>query len=195
MLKSEASQYVEFNSVDASFVGDGNGKLWNVPDSRAAIIKDKSLTLMEKNQLMRIILYAIAMTDYDQEDMEACRDLFRTKDGMDCLALHQSPAGSCDSVKSIRSPAAENFCDTGFANAGDGDAYGKGAKDRGSYKGIRLPSDQDICSQKKLVLDPSFTLTSLSASPPHLLPESFNFLSIRDVKERWPEGYAPQEVP
>ena len=37
---------------------------------------------------------------------------------------------SCDSVKSIRSPAAENFCDTGFANAGDGDAYGKGAKVR-----------------------------------------------------------------
>ncbi|KAG6775074.1 hypothetical protein POTOM_018500 [Populus tomentosa] len=40
-------------SIDASFVGDGNGKLWNVPDSRAAIFKDKSLTLMEKNQLMR----------------------------------------------------------------------------------------------------------------------------------------------
>ncbi|KAL9356810.1 hypothetical protein Peur_050063 [Populus x canadensis] len=126
MLKSEASQYVEFNSVDASFIGDGNGKLWNVPDSRAAMIKDKSLTLMGKNQLMRIILYAIAMTDYDQEDMEACRDLLRTKDGMDCLALHRSPVGSCDSVKSIRSPAPENFCDTGFANAGDGDAYGKG---------------------------------------------------------------------
>jgi len=33
------------------------------------------------------------MTDYDQEDMEACRDLLRTKDGMDCLALHRSPVG------------------------------------------------------------------------------------------------------
>jgi hypothetical protein len=53
MLKSGASNYVEFKSIDASFVGDGNGKLWNVPDSRAAIFKDKSLTLMEKNQLMR----------------------------------------------------------------------------------------------------------------------------------------------
>jgi RAB protein geranylgeranyltransferase component A len=53
MLKSGASNYVEFKSIDASFVGDENGKLWNVPDSRAAIFKDKSLTLMEKNQLMR----------------------------------------------------------------------------------------------------------------------------------------------
>ncbi|KAJ6682343.1 RAB GDP-DISSOCIATION INHIBITOR [Salix koriyanagi] len=44
---------MEFNSVDASFVGDGNGKLWNVPDSRADMFKNKSLTLMEKNQLMR----------------------------------------------------------------------------------------------------------------------------------------------
>ena len=55
-------------------------------------------------------------------------------------------------------------------------------QDSGSYKGVRLPSDEDIFSQKKLVLDPSFTLTSLSASPPHLLHVSFNFLSIRDVK-------------
>jgi RAB protein geranylgeranyltransferase component A len=63
MLKSEASKYVEFNSVDASFVGDGNGngKLWNVPDSRAAIIKDKSLTLMEKNQLMRFFKLVMGM--------------------------------------------------------------------------------------------------------------------------------------
>jgi RAB protein geranylgeranyltransferase component A len=61
MLKSEASQYVEFNSVDASFIGDGNGKLWNVPDSRAAMIKDKSLTLMEKNQLMRFFKLVMGM--------------------------------------------------------------------------------------------------------------------------------------
>ena len=61
MLKSEASQYVEFNSVDASSVGDGNGKLWNVPDSRAAMIKDKSLTLMEKNQLMSFFKLGMGM--------------------------------------------------------------------------------------------------------------------------------------
>lgn len=53
MLKSGASQYMEFKSIDASFVGDDKGNLWSVPDSRAAIFKDKSLGLMEKNQLMR----------------------------------------------------------------------------------------------------------------------------------------------
>ncbi|OMO49697.1 Rab protein geranylgeranyltransferase component A, eukaryota [Corchorus capsularis] len=53
MLKSGASQYMEFKSIDATFVGDGNGNLWTVPDSRAAIFKDKTLGLMEKNQLMR----------------------------------------------------------------------------------------------------------------------------------------------
>lgn len=53
MLKSGASQYVEFKSVDACFVGDGNGKLLNTPDSRAAIFKDTSLTPIEKNRLGR----------------------------------------------------------------------------------------------------------------------------------------------
>ncbi|CAL1370115.1 unnamed protein product [Linum trigynum] len=55
MLKSEASQYVEFKSIDASFIGDGDGALLAVPDSRAAIFKDKSLSLIQKNQLMRFL--------------------------------------------------------------------------------------------------------------------------------------------
>ncbi|CAN0891519.1 Rab escort protein 1 [Linum grandiflorum] len=53
LLKSEASQYMEFKSIDASFIGDGNGGLSSVPDSRASIFKDKSLSLSQKNQLMR----------------------------------------------------------------------------------------------------------------------------------------------
>ncbi|XVF56454.1 hypothetical protein PTKIN_Ptkin06aG0121900 [Pterospermum kingtungense] len=53
MLKSGASQYLEFKSIDATFLGDDKGNLLTVPDSRAAIFKDKSLGLMEKNQLMR----------------------------------------------------------------------------------------------------------------------------------------------
>lgn len=53
ILKSSANQYVEFKGIDASFVFSENGRLWNVPDSRAAIFKDKSLSLTEKNQLMR----------------------------------------------------------------------------------------------------------------------------------------------
>lgn len=53
MLKSGSNNYVEFKSIDASFVGDSSGELRNVPDSRGAIFKDKSLTLLEKNQLMK----------------------------------------------------------------------------------------------------------------------------------------------
>ncbi|KAG2272106.1 hypothetical protein Bca52824_066661 [Brassica carinata] len=40
-------------SVDASFIGDSSGELRSVPDSRGAIFKDKSLTLVEKRQLMK----------------------------------------------------------------------------------------------------------------------------------------------
>ena len=53
ILKSGANQYIDFKSIDASYVCDKNGRLKNVPDSRAAIFKDKSLGLTEKNQLMR----------------------------------------------------------------------------------------------------------------------------------------------
>jgi RAB protein geranylgeranyltransferase component A len=140
MLKSGANNYVEFKSIDASFVGDSSGELRNVPDSRAAIFKDKSLTLLEKNQLMKffklvqshlasstekddsttvkiseedmespfvdflskmrlppkiksIILYAIAMLDYDQDNTETCRHLLKTKEGIDRLALYITSMG------------------------------------------------------------------------------------------------------
>ncbi|KAL0550632.1 hypothetical protein IC582_015154 [Cucumis melo] len=53
VLKVGVNQYLEFKSIDASYLWDPNGKLVNVPGSRAAIFKDKSLSLTEKNQLMR----------------------------------------------------------------------------------------------------------------------------------------------
>lgn len=43
--------------------------------------------------LCRIILYAIAMADYDQENMDVCKDLLKTKDGIDRLAMYQSSIG------------------------------------------------------------------------------------------------------
>ncbi|KAL3591204.1 hypothetical protein D5086_009844 [Populus alba] len=258
-------------SIDASFVGDGNGKLWNVPDSRAAIFKDKSLTLMEKNQLMRffklvqghlaatvgagtsgndgngndndeeegktkisdedlerpfveylskmrlppkirsIILYAIAMADYDQDDMGVCQNLLKTKDGIDRLALYQSSVGrftnasgaliypiygqgelpqafsrrfavkGCIYVSSLKETVAS------FSWANELSFLNFFFQDSGSYKGVRLASGQDIFSQK-LVLDPSFTLASPSTSPSDLLHESFNFLSTRDVKGKVARG-------
>lgn len=53
ILKTGINQYMEFKSVDASFVSDAEGKLENVPDSRSAIFKNRSLSLTEKNQLMK----------------------------------------------------------------------------------------------------------------------------------------------
>ncbi|KAH8507314.1 hypothetical protein H0E87_009724 [Populus deltoides] len=259
MLKSGASNYVEFKSIDASFVGDGNGKLWNVPDSRAAIFKDKSLTLMEKNQLMRffklvqghldatvaagfsgndgigngndeeegktkisdedlerpfveylskmrlppkirsIILYAIAMADYDQDDMGVCQNLLKTKDGIDRLALYQSSVGRFTNASGalIYPIYGQGELPQAFSrrSAVKGCIYVLRMpvtallmeKDSGSYKGVRLASGQDIFSQK-LVLDPSFTLASPSTSPSDLLHESFNFLSTRDVKGKVARG-------
>lgn len=55
IVKTDIHQYMgAFQSIDGSYVFDGsNGCLRNVPDSRSAIFKDKSLSLAEKNQLMR----------------------------------------------------------------------------------------------------------------------------------------------
>ncbi|KAL5810135.1 hypothetical protein ACOSQ4_026703 [Xanthoceras sorbifolium] len=247
MLKSGASQYVEFKSVDASFVGDGDGRLWSVPDSRAAIFKDKTLGLMEKNQLMRffklvqghlsenenngtengakisaedlespfveflskmklppkiksIVLYAIAMADYDQENTEIHKDLLKTKDGIDRLALYNASVGRFQNALGAliypiygQGELPQAFCRR---------AAVKGClyvlrmpvisllkdEDSGSYKGVRLASGQDIFSQK-LVLDPSFTVPwPLSSSPCEQMEDTFQVLSLSDDKVKVARG-------
>ncbi|KAF2540320.1 hypothetical protein F2Q68_00033122 [Brassica cretica] len=76
-------QLIEFKSTDASFVGDSSGELRNVLDSRAAIFKDKGLTRLEKNLLMKFFKLvqthlASSSTEHDEtavkvseEDMES----------------------------------------------------------------------------------------------------------------------------
>ncbi|KAJ8764780.1 hypothetical protein K2173_009181 [Erythroxylum novogranatense] len=251
MLKSGASQYVEFKSIDASFVGGENGKLWNVPDSRAAIFKDRSLSLMEKNQLMRffklvqahlaenedakqeegeerentriseedleipfvefltkmrlppkiktIILYAIAMADYDQENMGASKGILRTRDGIDRLALYQSSVGRFSNALGamIYSIYGQGELPQAFCRR----AAVKGCiyvlrmpvvallmeKSSGCYKGVRLASGQDLfCC--KLILDPSLKIQSPSVSPSDPLHGSLKSLSMRDVKRKVARG-------
>ncbi|KDP43765.1 hypothetical protein JCGZ_22392 [Jatropha curcas] len=258
LLKSGASQYVEFKSIDASFVGDENGNLWNVPDSRASIFKDKSLSLMEKNRLMRffklvqgqlaatasggsggnenqeeeeeaessskisvedlespfvefltkmklsskiksIILYAIAMADYDQDNIGACKGLLKTKDGIDRLATYQSSVGRFTNALGAfiypiygQGEMPPAFCRRAAVK---GSIYVLRMpviallmdKSSGGYKGIRLASGQDIFSQK-LVLDPSLTVPSPSASPLDSPHENFQFLCVRDVKQKVARG-------
>ena len=38
----------------------------------------------------RILMYAIAMADYDQDDDEVCKDFLKTKAAIDRLALYNS---------------------------------------------------------------------------------------------------------
>ncbi|CAA7017066.1 unnamed protein product [Microthlaspi erraticum] len=222
MLKSGSNNYVEFKSIDASLVGDSSGELRNVPDSRAAIFKDKSLTLLEKNQLMKffklvqshlapstendatttvriseedmetpfvdflakmrlppkiksIILYSIAMLDYDQEDTETCRYLLKTKEGIDRLALYiTSMSRFPNALGALIYPIyGQGELPQAFCRR----AAVKGCiyvlrmpiiallldKESGGYKGVRLASGQEIFSQK-LILDPCITLGDESLS-------------------------------
>ncbi|XP_010553407.1 PREDICTED: rab escort protein 1 [Tarenaya hassleriana] len=220
MLKSGSNHYVEFKSIHASFVGDKSGELQSVPDSRAAIFKDKSMTLIEKNQLMKffklvqehlgsasesesmsqiseedletpfveflekmrlppkiksIVLYAIALLDYDQDNSETCRNLLKTRDGIDRLAVYSSSVGRFSNALGAliypiygQGELPQAFCRR---------AAVKGClyvlrmpvtallldKDTNEYKGIRLASGQDLFS-KKLILDPSIALALPSMS-------------------------------
>ncbi|XP_013585535.1 PREDICTED: rab proteins geranylgeranyltransferase component A 2 [Brassica oleracea var. oleracea] len=225
MLRSGSNNYVEFKSVDASFVGDSSGELRSVPDSRGAIFKDRSLALAEKNQLMKffklvqahlaaaaasstesdegavkiteedmetpfveflakmllppkikwIILYGIAMVDYDQDNVEACGDLLKTREGIARLALYITSIGRfSNAVGALIYPIyGQGELPQAFCRR----AAVKGCiyvlrmpitallldKETGGYKGVRLATGQEIFSQK-LILDPCITLGSESMS-------------------------------
>ncbi|KAI3514549.1 hypothetical protein L1887_13049 [Cichorium endivia] len=220
LLQSTANQYVEFKNIDASYVGDGNGNLMNVPDSKSAVFKDKTLKYSEKNQLnsffklvqghleavksvdvviddgkiisdddlespfvgfldkmklppkiKSIILYAIAMVDYDQDAGESCKDILKTREGIDRLALYHSSVGRFPNALGAliypiygQGELPQAFCRR---------AAVKGClyvlrmpvisillnKDSGNYRGVKLVSGQELSSDK-LVMDPSFTITS-----------------------------------
>ncbi|KAI3798784.1 hypothetical protein L1987_34063 [Smallanthus sonchifolius] len=234
LLKSTANQYVEFKNIDASYVCDGNGNLMNVPDSKSAVFKDKTLKYSEKNQLnslfklvqghleavksvetgvddekviseedldspfvmfldkmklppkiKSIILYAIAMVDYDQDAGESCKDVLRTRDGIDRLALYHSSVGRFPNALGAliypiygQGELPQAFCRR---------AAVKGClyvlrmpvisvllhKDSGNYKGVKLVSGQEITSNK-LVMDPSFTVTSSPSESPQDVSKFFD---------------------
>ncbi|KAJ9540849.1 hypothetical protein OSB04_027355 [Centaurea solstitialis] len=244
LLKSTANQYVEFKNIDASYVGDGNGSLMNVPDSKSAVFKDKTLKYSEKNQLnsffklvqghleavksggdsvddgkiisdedlespfvvfldkmklppkiKSIILYAIAMVDYDQEGGESCKDILKTRDGIDRLALYHSSVGRFPNALGAliypiygQGELPQAFCRR---------AAVKGClyvlrmpvvslllnKDGGTYRGVKLVSGQELTSHQ-LVMDPSFTITSSSDT----LQDVSNVFDLRDVSGKLARG-------
>ncbi|KAK4262001.1 hypothetical protein QN277_027618 [Acacia crassicarpa] len=259
LLKSGASQYIEFKGIDASFVYEADRKLANVPDSRAAIFNDKNLTRIEKRRLMEffkliqqhlaassdnhnnsdaddrvdgcniseedlesrfvcfmekmrlppkiksILMYAIAMADYDQENNEFCEDLLKTKDGIERLALYSSSVGKFPNVLGalIYPIYGEGELPQAFCRR----AAVKGCiyvlrmpviallidKVTGLYRGIKVASGQDLYSDQ-LILDPCFTIPSrLPSSPTDYSIERIHILSQNEVKRMVARGICVTE--
>ncbi|KAI3963562.1 hypothetical protein MKW92_012428 [Papaver armeniacum] len=126
-------------------------------------------------KIKSMILYAIAMADYDQENPELCKNLLKTKDGIESLALFHSSIGRFTNALGAmiypiygQGELPQAFCRC---------AAVKGAlyvlrmpvtalllsKENGDCKGVRLASGQEILSQH-LVINPSVT----GPSPPFL---------------------------
>ncbi|KAH1158190.1 hypothetical protein AAZX31_11G084000 [Glycine max] len=145
-------------------------------------------------KIKSILLYAIAMLDYDQDNNEVCIELLKTKDGIDSLALYSSSVGRFPNAPgALLYPIyGEGELPQAFCRR----AAVKGCiyvlrmsvvsllmdKVTGSYKGVRLASGQDLYSHQ-LILDPSFMIPSpLSSSPRDFPSEKLQMLGQRDIK-------------
>lgn len=123
-------------------------------------------------KMRAVVLYAIAMADYDQDGVEPCERLLTTREGVKTIALYSSSIGRfanaegafiypmyghgelpqafcrCAAVKGalyvLRMPATALLVD----------------EEKRRYVGIRLASGQDILCQQ-LILDPSYEIPSL----------------------------------
>ncbi|CAL5188252.1 unnamed protein product [Lathyrus oleraceus] len=128
-------------------------------------------------KIKAILLYAIAMVDFDQENGEVSKDLLTTKDGIDRLAQYSSSVGRFPSAPGalIYPIYGEGELPQVFCRR----AAVKGCiyvlrmpvisllmdKVTESYKGVRLASGQDLYSHQ-LILDPSFTIPSTQSLSP-----------------------------
>lgn len=128
-------------------------------------------------KIIGMILYAIAMADYDQEDQLACKKPIKTKDGMENLALYHSSVGRFPNAQGAfiypiygQGELPQAFC---RCAAVKGTLYVLRMpvtsllldKENGHYKGVRLASGQDLFSDQ-LVIDPSFVVPPSGPSHP-----------------------------
>ncbi|CAA0831991.1 Rab escort protein [Striga hermonthica] len=239
ILRTDVNQYMEFKSVEACFLSDAEGKLESVPDSRGAIFKSRTLSLPEKNQLMKffklvqghvgseseenkiseedlgspfvdfltkmglseklksIILYTIVMADYDQRNLEVCKEVMDTKSGINGLALYHSSIGRFPNANGAiiypiygQGELPQAFCRR---------AAVKGCiyvlrmpvvsvlmdKDGQMHKGVKLASGQELFSSQ-LILAPHFTIPSTSA-PIEQVASSHN-ARLSDTEEKVARG-------
>ncbi|KAL5726537.1 hypothetical protein ACHQM5_009575 [Ranunculus cassubicifolius] len=139
-----------------------------------------------------IILYAIAMADYDQERLEECKNLVKTKDGIKTLSLYHASIGRfTNALGALIYPVyGQGELPQAFCRA----AAVKGAlyvlrmpvtevlvdKESRQYKGLRLSSGQEVFSNQ-LVMGPSFSVPSKSVL--QSLPELPNKVSEGPTKK------------
>ncbi|KAL9272480.1 Rab escort protein 1-like protein [Drosera capensis] len=221
LMKSGVSQYLEFKSIDRSYIaaaaahddGTNGNHLSVVPDSRSAIFNDPTLALIDKTKLWHffqhildhlqalaagrpglvsqqdldtpfahfldknrlspkiksIILYAIAMANYDQTHVSASKNLLKTSDGINRLALYLSSLRRFPNASGAmlypmygQGELPQAFCRRAAVK---GCLYVLRMHvvavlvDRGNARrvGIRLASGQDLFSQQ-LVLDTVFSV-------------------------------------
>ncbi|CAF1937210.1 unnamed protein product [Brassica napus] len=127
-----------------------------------------------------IILYGIAMVDYDQDNVEACGGLLKTREGIARLALYITSIGRFSNALGAliypiygQGELPQAFCRRAAVK---GCIYvlrmpitallldkASESIETGGYKGVRLATGQEIFSQK-LILDPCITLGSESMS-------------------------------
>jgi len=62
MVRGKVSDYLEFRSLDDTFLLDVDGTVLRVPCSKAAVFKSKDLSMSEKRQLMRFLQYCMDNT-------------------------------------------------------------------------------------------------------------------------------------
>ncbi|KAK9714286.1 hypothetical protein RND81_06G084000 [Saponaria officinalis] len=75
LVKSGVSDYMQFKAIDESLIFDVDSRrLISVPDSRAAIFKDKGLSLKEKNQLMKLFKLVQLHLSGDDDDARISED-------------------------------------------------------------------------------------------------------------------------
>ena len=172
----EKNQLMKFFKLVQQHLGDNEDEKISEEDMETPFV-----SFLEKiglpPKIKSILLYAIAMVDFDQENGEVGVDLLKTKDGIGHLALYSSSVG--------RFPNAPGALL--YPIYGEGElpqAFCRRAAVKGciyvlrmpvasllmdkvneSYKGVRLASGQDLYSPH-LILDPTFTIPStLSLCP------------------------------
>ncbi|KAI5438553.1 rab escort protein 1 [Lathyrus oleraceus] len=172
----EKNQLMKFFKLVQQHLGDNEDGKISEEDMESPFVSFLEKTGLPP-KIKAILLYAIAMVDFDQENGEVSKDLLTTKDGIDRLAQYSSSVG--------RFPSAPGALI--YPIYGEGElpqAFCRRAAVKGciyvlrmpvisllmdkvteSYKGVRLASGQDLYSHQ-LILDPSFTIPSTQSLSP-----------------------------